>query len=151
MGMLGELGAEPAALEPFSETPGLRETRACFRKQLMGTRSWSGAPASPPAGEPFLVQFDLAPSLGAIPEETMTLAEVLQQVEEGRQKLRDEGRREGRRAGESALLLRQLRGRFGELPAAIVARVEAAEPEVLEVWGDRVLTARSLDEVLGAS
>ena len=31
------------------------------------------------------------------------------------------------------------------------ARVEAAEPEVLEAWGEQVLTARSLDEVFGAS
>ena len=68
-------------------------------------------------------------------------AEIQQQVEEARQKLRDDG---GRR-----FLLRQLRRRFGELPPATVARVEAAEPEVLEGWGDLVLTARSLDEVLG--
>ena len=35
MGMLGELGAEPAIFEPFSDTPGMREMRACFRKQLV--------------------------------------------------------------------------------------------------------------------
>jgi hypothetical protein len=76
-------------------------------------------------------------------------------LEEARQKLRDEGRRDGQRdgqrQGERRLLLRQLRARFGELPPAIVARVEAAEPEVLEAWGERVLTAQSLDEVFGAS
>src|SRR5262249_26793524 len=35
MGMLGELGAVPAAFEPYSETPGLRQMRACQRKQLV--------------------------------------------------------------------------------------------------------------------
>ena len=50
--------------------------------------------------------------------------------------------------GERALLLRQLRTRFGELPAAAVARIEGAERAVLERWGDRVLGAKTLAEVL---
>jgi hypothetical protein len=72
-----------------------------------------------------------------------TLAEIRQQVEEAQQKLRDEGVRR--------LLLRQLRRRFGELPPATVARLEAAESEVLEAWADQVITAQSLDEVFGGS
>jgi hypothetical protein len=74
----------------------------------------------------------------------MHLAEIQQQLEEAREKLRAEGRREGERW----FFLKQLRPRFGELPPAIVARVEAAEPDVLEVWGERLLLARSLDEVI---
>lgn len=35
MGMLGELGAQPTVFEPFSDTPGPRQMRACFRKQLV--------------------------------------------------------------------------------------------------------------------
>src|SRR5262249_40193901 len=35
MGMLGELCAVPVALEPYSETPGVRQMRACQRKQLV--------------------------------------------------------------------------------------------------------------------
>jgi hypothetical protein len=77
----------------------------------------------------------------------MTLAEVLQEVEEGRQKLRDEGAHKGERR----LLLELLRTRFGELPPATVARVEAAEPETLEAWAVRLLTVQRLDEVFGAS
>ncbi|MFT3776581.1 MAG: DUF4351 domain-containing protein [Minicystis sp.] len=50
--------------------------------------------------------------------------------------------------GERAMLLRQLRTRFGELPAAVVARVESAEVAMLERWGDRVLSAKTLAEVL---
>ena len=34
MGLLGELSVEPSLFEPFRRTPGLREIRACLRKQL---------------------------------------------------------------------------------------------------------------------
>src|SRR5215813_2222883 len=234
MGMLGELGAVPAALEPYSETPGVREMRACQRKQLVWhyelerrARAAAGdvtdedkeppvpvpfplvvvmSPGRPetvletyrfekvsaglytlPPGfavrlvvlselpktratvllrlgsrklraaaiaeilkmpadawerrttEPLLVKFGFDPGRGESAEETMTLAEIRQQVEEAQQKLRDEGKREVARR----LLLRQLRRRFGELPPATVARVEAAEPEVLEAWGEQVLTAHA--------
>jgi hypothetical protein len=80
-----------------------------------------------------------------------TLAEIRQQVEDAQQKLRDEGKREGERNGERRVVLRQLRIRFGELPPATLARVEAANPPVLEVWEERLLTAQSLDEVFGGS
>ncbi|KYG02813.1 hypothetical protein BE21_54290 [Sorangium cellulosum] len=61
---------------------------------------------------------------------------------------RDQGLQEGRREGERAMLLRLLRARFGELPDATVARVEAAETAVLEQWAERVLSAKTLAEVL---
>ncbi len=61
---------------------------------------------------------------------------------------RTEGRTEGRKDGERALLLRLLRARFGELPAGAVARVESAEIAVLERWGERVLSAKTLADVL---
>jgi predicted transposase YdaD len=67
---------------------------------------------------------------------------------EGRTEGRAEGRAEGRLEGERALLLRLLRARFGELPAAALRRIEAAESATLERWGERVLTAGSLAEVL---
>lgn len=50
--------------------------------------------------------------------------------------------------GERTLLLRQLRARFGELPAAALRCIEAAETAVLERWAERVLTAATLAEVL---
>jgi hypothetical protein len=80
-----------------------------------------------------------------------TLAEIRQQVEEAQQKLRHEGQQIGERKGVRQVLLRMLRGRFGELPPATVARIEAAELEVLEAWADQVFTAQSLDEVFGGS
>jgi hypothetical protein len=59
-----------------------------------------------------------------------------------------QGKDEGRKEGERALLLRQLRARFGELPATAVARVESAESALLERWGERVLSAKTLADVL---
>jgi hypothetical protein len=47
------------------------------------------------------------------------------------------------------LLQRQLTRRFGELSAAQQAKLAAATPAQLEIWGDRVLDAASLDEVFG--
>ena len=65
------------------------------------------------------------------------------------QRQRAAARDEGLREGERKLLLRLLRARFGELPAAVLARVEAAEGADLERWGERVLAADSLDAVFG--
>ena len=39
--------------------------------------------------------------------------------------------------------------RFGVLSATQLASIAAATPAQLESWGDRVLEAKSLDEVFG--
>jgi hypothetical protein len=49
--------------------------------------------------------------------------------------------------GEALLLQRLLARRFGPLPTAVIARIAAATVEEIETWGDRVLDAKSLDEV----
>ena len=59
------------------------------------------------------------------------------------------GQREGERVGERRLLLKQLRLRFGELPSAVVARIDAAEVPELDVWAERFVTASRLEDVLG--
>jgi hypothetical protein len=59
-----------------------------------------------------------------------------------------QGRLEGRQEGERAILLRLPRARFGELPAAAVTRIEQAESATLEQWAERVLSAKTLAEVL---
>ena len=51
--------------------------------------------------------------------------------------------------GERDLLLRQLRVRFGELPASVVGRVESARLSEIETWAERILSAPSLVDVLG--
>ena len=50
--------------------------------------------------------------------------------------------------GEARGLTTLLRLRFGELPAAIQQRIEAADADTLLRWSERVLTAQTLDEVL---
>jgi len=49
----------------------------------------------------------------------------------------------------SEILLRQLTRRFGQLPQAVADRVRAARDADLERWADAVLTANSLEDVLG--
>ncbi|MFO0762472.1 MAG: DUF4351 domain-containing protein [Byssovorax sp.] len=75
--------------------------------------------------------------------------EVMNWFEQEMAKKQEQGREQGREEGERLLLLKLLRRRFGELPAAIVARVEAARAPDLETWGERILSASRLEEVLG--
>jgi hypothetical protein len=70
-------------------------------------------------------------------EEIMTAAEILIQ----------RGREQGEERGVRGTLLRLLRTRFGEVPDATRARIEAAGKLQLDAWVDRLLTAKSLDEV----
>ncbi|MBF0133189.1 MAG: DUF4351 domain-containing protein [Magnetococcales bacterium] len=59
--------------------------------------------------------------------------------------------REGRQKGEAALLLRQLQRRFGPVSESVTEWLHAADLSTLELWGDRVLDARSLDDVFRGS
>ena len=68
-----------------------------------------------------------------------------------REQGRTEGRTEGRSDGERMILLKLLRVRFGEIDEAAAERVRAAGREQIESWAELVLTARTLDEVLGQS
>ena len=61
----------------------------------------------------------------------------------------EEGRQEGRQEGEVGLLLRQLERKFGPLDAVVRERITGADAERLLVWGERVLTADRLEDVIG--
>lgn len=61
------------------------------------------------------------------------------------EQIKEAGREEGRKA----LLLRMLGRRFGELPRAVVARVEAADSAQLDRWGERLVKATTLNDVFG--
>jgi len=80
------------------------------------------------------------------PEAKEAIVTAGQQIrEEGRQ----EGRREGRREGECAVLLRQLRRRFGTaVNTDIEQRVATASIEQIDTWTERVLSAATLTELL---
>jgi len=104
---------------------------------------------------PLLVHFRLGSHEHPTNKEDDVSAEIRAWFEDYERKVRSEsheaGHKAGRKEGERSLLLRQLRARFGELPAATVARIEAAEIADLERWGDRVLGAQTLAEVLDGS
>lgn len=97
---------------------------------------------------PLLVHFRIEIGERAASKEDDVSAEIQAWFQDYQEKLRNEGRNEGRQEGERNLLLRQLRARFGELPAAVAARIHAAEVAELERWGERVLGAQTLVEVL---
>jgi predicted transposase YdaD len=71
--------------------------------------------------------------------------------QQGRQEGRQQGRQEGRQQGEAQLLTRLLERRFGTLAAADHARIQQADADELLTWGERLLTARTPEEVFGDS
>ena len=84
-----------------------------------------------------------------VEEEIVTLSDRLR--EEGRIKGEAKGRAEGELHGRTVTLLKLLTLRFGQLPDAAVARVNAADVAELDTWAERVLTAPTLGDVLDAS
>ena len=67
--------------------------------------------------------------------------------EEGLQEGRQKGLQEGRREEGARLVLRQLRLKFGALEPAIESRVRSADADRLLEWGERVVTAESLQDI----
>jgi hypothetical protein len=51
--------------------------------------------------------------------------------------------------GRRELFLQVLRGRFGDVPRAAEAQVEAASAEALESWAKRLFSAETVDDVFG--
>lgn len=137
--LLARIAALPAkargdALEKLAILADLRRLDLVMRKEI--------------AEMPITVSVDIL--------ENAVLSDIFAQgkrkgVEEGelRGELRGEQRGAllGARQGEAKLLLRQLQRRFGALPDEIAAKVQRADLELLEKWGDHVLDAATLDEV----
>jgi hypothetical protein len=71
--------------------------------------------------------------------------EVLEAVMTGAEQLLEEGELRGR----TRTLLKQLTLRFAPLTEDVTSRVRHASVEELELWAERVLTAKSVDDVLG--
>jgi hypothetical protein len=76
--------------------------------------------------------------LGELKETGMMLSERIDE-------LCEERKQEGLKQGETALLLRLIQKRFGELPHSLRERLERAPSEQLELWGERLLSATSLE------
>ena len=49
--------------------------------------------------------------------------------------------------GEATMMLSQLNTRFGTVPEWVFEKFKGAKEEQLLAWGDRLLTAKSLDAV----
>jgi len=79
-----------------------------------------------------------------IMKESAFYQEILQ---EGLQEGRQMGRQEGRQEGEVALLMRLLVKRFGKVSESIESRLTQASIADLELWGDRILDAKTLTDV----
>ncbi len=57
------------------------------------------------------------------------------------------GLRKGRQEGEIGILLRQMRLKFGRLDTETIARVQSADTEQLSSWSERILTAKTVEEI----
>lgn len=62
-----------------------------------------------------------------------------------------EGRMEGEATGRNAILSRQLAKRFGlnTLDIRMQERLRNASPEQLDRWAERILDAKTVDDVFG--
>ncbi len=66
-------------------------------------------------------------------------------IEKGMQ----QGMQQGRHQGMAQVLVRQLVTRFGNVPAAVLTRIDGASDDELESWADAVLSAPSLEAIFG--
>jgi predicted transposase YdaD len=78
----------------------------------------------------------------------MSTAEKL--IAKGRAEGIAEGIAEGKAEGKAETLMRQLRRRFGDLPAAVEQRLRSATIADLDRWADRILDAATLEAVFSA-
>ena len=70
-------------------------------------------------------------------------------LETGRKEGIEQGIEQGYTSGERRLFRRQLLRRFGNLPGWAEERLDTASVAQLEDWGERLLDARSLADILG--
>ena len=64
-------------------------------------------------------------------------------IREGRQ----EGRQEGRLEGEVEFFLKLLERKFGSIDEITRARIRSVDSRTLLHWGERILTAQTIEEV----
>lgn len=85
-------------------------------------------------------------------ERLLTAAAVSEVLESGlttAERLRRKGEVLGVLRGQRRLLGHQLRSRFGQLSVAAVQRINDGDESLLAVWAERVLTAASIEAVIG--
>lgn len=72
-------------------------------------------------------------------------------IEKGIEQGIEKGIEQGRAQGSASVLLRLLNRRFGPLSPDIIRRLSQSTPEQLEIWAERVLEARTIDEVFAGN
>jgi len=83
------------------------------------------------------------------PDEAQTMSRFAERFhEKGKQEGMQQGMQQGMHRGETLVLERLLRLKFGALPDEVQRRIEQASEQTLLAWSERVLTASRLDEVL---
>jgi len=66
---------------------------------------------------------------------------------QGRAEGKAEGRAEGEAKGKADTLQRLLHRKFGDIPADVTKKIQAANIDQLDEWSDRILDAKTLDDV----
>jgi hypothetical protein len=84
------------------------------------------------------------------PPEFKELTEVRAMLAETVAEWQEEWKREGRKEGETNILLKLIELKFGKLSQEDRNSVQSADSETLLKWGDRILTADSLDELFSS-
>jgi hypothetical protein len=129
-------------LSPEGRAPAARDVLAAVLRYIIATSQ----------AKPATLRDLLGRQIGREEADKMlTAADMLRREGEARGVKKGEARgvKKGELLGKREALLGLLRQRFGRLPAAAVARVDRARTAQLDAWFGRVLTASSLDEVLG--
>lgn len=90
-----------------------------------------------------------ARKLGQAAEESQMTA-LQRLIEQISPQIKAEGEAKGKLEGKAELLVRLLTLKFGALPDAARSRVENASEDELFTWSERILTATTLDDVLGS-
>jgi predicted transposase YdaD len=137
--LVDQLGPALPALRAILASPRARDVyRACF------TYAFSVAEVDGAALDA------LAAAIGPVAKEAlMTTAERLEAKGRAEGEARGEarGRAVGEAKGRTAILVRLLVLKFGDLPEQKIAAIHNATPDQVLLWTDRILTAGTLDEV----
>lgn len=136
-------GLVGAVVKWFRRHPGYDTLKQAFTDLVRQALQKVSAPA------------DLPPDLARMQAMLATLSESwIQQWKaegraEGKAEGRAEGKAEGRAEGKAELLLRLLHRRFGPAVEPFEPRVREADPVQLDRWAERLLDAKTPDDVFG--
>lgn len=88
------------------------------------------------------------PEINDLMEVDAMLAErVKEWTHEWEAKGMQKGMQKGRQEGQSGILLSQMRLKFGELDAGIVAKIQSADTTQLTLWSERILSAKTIEDI----